>query len=185
MLQCHSLYVKSLFSELNLSHVYAEMQTCSLEIATDKCFKIMKSEWSCKKEIKPKLRTYNLFKHNMCLEKYLSHNLTPGERSVITKLRLGVLPLAIETGRYINTPLEERLCTLCDINEVETEYHFVFVCRRYEDLRDNLLNILNLEKTYFISMSLADKFDMLFDKPKLFSQYLLKCLDVRRSIMYV
>ena len=144
----------------------------------------MKLNWLNEKLCKPKLRTYNVFKQIWGTEKYLSFSLTPFERSTIAKLRLGILPLAVETGRYNNIPLEDRICALCDLNEVETEYHFVFVCTRYNELRENLLNMAHFDRNWFLSLNLTDKFNFLFEKPKLFSQYLLKCLELRQSVLY-
>ena len=62
---------------------------------------------------KTKLRLYKLFKRNIETEKYLMANLSRHERSLIAKLRTGMLPLAIETGRFRKIPPEDRLCILC------------------------------------------------------------------------
>ena len=43
--------------------------------------------------------------------------------------------LAIERGRYENTPRDERICKNCNLNMVENEYHFLLVCPMYRDLR--------------------------------------------------
>ena len=50
------------------------------------------------------------------------------EHSLLAKLRLGTLPLAIETGRYTNTSVEHRLCKYCTLNVVEDEKHFILEC---------------------------------------------------------
>ena len=39
-------------------------------------------------------------------------------------LRMGCLPLTVETGRYSNIPYEERVCRLCDRGDVEDQSHF-------------------------------------------------------------
>ena len=49
----------------------------------------------------PKLRTYVLFKLSFETEKYLTINLTRSEGSVMAQFRCGVLPLSIETGRFV------------------------------------------------------------------------------------
>ena len=36
-----------------------------------------------------------------------------------TQLRLGILLLYIETGRYDNTPVANRICKLCDSHAIE------------------------------------------------------------------
>ena len=87
---------------------------------------------------KPKLRFYKHFKITMCKENYIIYNLQRNERSILAQLRMGILPLTIETGRFINQPLEQRLCKICDSNEVEDEWHFIFplwfLCGRKREL---------------------------------------------------
>ena len=45
-------------------------------------------------------------------------NLSKSKRSLLAQLRLGVLPLAIETGRYTGKSIELRVCVVCDSNEL-------------------------------------------------------------------
>ena len=59
------------------------------------------------------------------------------KRSAIARFRMGTLPLHIETGRYINTPLNERLCRNCSLEVTEDEYHFLFICDKYCVNRNN------------------------------------------------
>ncbi len=49
-------------------------------------------------------------------------------------LRTSSHDLAIERGRYHNTPRENRICAVCH-SGIETEYHFTLVCSCYRDLR--------------------------------------------------
>ena len=56
------------------------------------------------------------------------------------KLRIGNHKLGIETGRYDNTPRCERLCSLCDMNEIGNEIHFLFRCSKYSTIRNAFYN---------------------------------------------
>ncbi len=56
-------------------------------------------------------------------------------RSLQLKFKLGVLPLAIETGRWKNTPLETRLCKACGKGFLEDEFHFLLHCDAYVTTR--------------------------------------------------
>ncbi len=47
------------------------------------------------------------------------------QRFLIAQLRLAILPIHIETGRFRGTQLSDRICQLCDTQEVEDEIHFV------------------------------------------------------------
>ena len=53
--------------------------------------------------------------NELCVTSRLSRS----QRSLVAQLRAGILPLAIEVGRFKNIPEENRLCELCDLGEVE------------------------------------------------------------------
>ncbi len=44
------------------------------------------------------------------------------QRSVIAQLRLGILPIHIETCRSRGTLLDNRICQLCDTQEVKMKF---------------------------------------------------------------
>ncbi len=68
--------------------------------------------------------------------RYLSH-----ERGVrqgtLTRYRLSGHKLMIETDRHRQTwlPPEQRLCSHGDLNQMETELHFLTECSKYTDIR--------------------------------------------------
>ena len=88
---------------------------------------IMHDEWSTKLPSKLKLRTYSLFKNEIKTEDYILSNISKFKRSLLCQLRIGILPLEIETGRYTRKKVEDRICKLCK-SDVEDEVHFVCVC---------------------------------------------------------
>jgi hypothetical protein len=57
------------------------------------------------------------------LEEYLIKEKNYKNRQLIAKFRTSDHCLQIETGRYINIPHQQRLCTTCNI--LEDEYHFL------------------------------------------------------------
>ena len=97
---------------------------------------LMHEEWSSSVGYKPKLRNYTKFKQELYVEDYVKVNICRMQRSLIAQLRMGILPLNIETGRYFRKPLNERLCLLCDQNQIEDEYHFLCVCPVYKVERE-------------------------------------------------
>ena len=108
-----------------------------------------------------KLRTYCLFKNQFCLENYVSM-FSCQYRSVFTKLQISAHPLMIEKGRHCHPkiPVDQRICTLCSLNEVEDEQHFMLKCTYYADLRAKLFS--NISEIYDINnMSDNDKFLLL------------------------
>ena len=54
--------------------------------------------------------------------------MSPYEREVLTKFRCCNLKLPIETGRWENIPRENRLCQLCNLQNIGNEYHYLFEC---------------------------------------------------------
>ena len=48
----------------------------------------------------------------------------------------------IEKGRHFNPKIQpcDRLCTLCNLNEVEDEFHFIMACPYYNNIRTKLLS---------------------------------------------
>ena len=57
-------------------------------------------------------------------------------RTIISRWRLSNHSLQVEVGRYTKpyTVRKDRHCTLC--KTIEDEHHAIFICRRYEDLRN-------------------------------------------------
>ena len=66
------------------------------------------------------------------------------QRISVTKLRLSAHKLNIETGRYTNTPRENRICTFCNDNAVEDETHFLRDCTLYNKIRESFMQKHNL-----------------------------------------
>ena len=89
--------------------------------------------------MKPKLRSYVMFKNIFKRESYVKMTHSKMSRSIFAQLRLGILPLDIETGRFRHIPSESRMCHFCK-NEIEDELHFVYVCPVYSNHRKILLN---------------------------------------------
>ena len=87
----------------------------------------------------PKLRTYCQFKRSFHMENYVSL-FNRSSRSSLCKLRISAHQLMIEKGRYVSPkiPVDKRLCTLCDLGEIEDEYHFMMKCKLYDHLRKEL-----------------------------------------------
>ena len=95
----------------------------------------------------PKLRTYIHISGEDVPKSYLVKPLSFAQKKLVAKTRLGILPLRLETGRYERPPLaaSERLCSQCDLGEVESEEHFILICPKHSYRRTILFsNIENL-----------------------------------------
>ena len=73
---------------------------------------------------------------NFNYQLYLEHVKVKKFRVALSKLRVPSHRLQIEVGRWSRpnrTPINDRKCCLCD--KLEDEFHFLFECRVYADLR--------------------------------------------------
>ena len=51
--------------------------------------------------------------------------------------------LKIETGRYSRNHADrkQRLCTICECNDIEDEYHFILIFPIYRNIRKKYINV--------------------------------------------
>ena len=56
--------------------------------------------------------------------------------------RSGMMQLGVESGRFNNMKLEDRICELCDDPKIEDEFCYLCVCQKYSNLRTTLFNSL-------------------------------------------
>ena len=59
-----------------------------------------------------RLSVYRVLKPNPGTENYVMEHLPVNVRRVVAGLRMGCLPLEVETGRYTGTPYEQRICKI-------------------------------------------------------------------------
>jgi hypothetical protein len=91
-------------------------------------------QWKADIMLSEKCSMYKCYKQNFSCEKYLA--LLPDKlRYFVTKFRICNTKLPIEKGRYDNTPIHMRHCTLCNNNTVGDEYHFLLDCPALTDAR--------------------------------------------------
>jgi len=177
--------IKELFNEQNISETYENKAPCLTPDVN--LFYKTKSNRETLAEInsKPKLRTYRLFKDNVSAEGYVKYSVHRKKRSLMAQLRLGVLPLKIETGRYQNTPEKERTCDACS-NTIENEIHFMFECPQYSPTRDILLDAAKLYNTDFDNLNVSDKLNILLNTLwKDSSKFVLEAWNTRNNLLYV
>ena len=119
-----------------------------------------------------RLRLYNELHQHRPQEPsvYLDKLLTRPQRSAHAKFRMGTLPSAIETGRYIGKPEPERLCKSCNCNVIESQLQFLFECTHHNELRlyHGPTNLIDTEPDLYINklkyiFNDADKLNRLSD----------------------
>ena len=134
---------------------------------------------------KPKLRTFVQFKNFDRMPPHVGKALSFNERRIISKLRLGILPLRVESGRYLRplVPEIERTC-YCGSGRVESEFYALFECKMYNNLRENWLkkvskpeNFFDIPETEKLKIVLNDTNNV---RPT--AQYILALMDYRSLV---
>ncbi len=172
---------KNLLLDLDMEHYWTGNRQIPLEIVKSRITERFARDWRHHCLTKDKLRTYRLFKTDIKTASHLTSNLPKYERSLISQLRLGILPLRIETGRYHNLNEAERICELCDSNQVENEHHFLFECGLYNDERIVMETAMNAS---FNDLNVTEKFDLVFKHPYSLGRYMVKSFNTRKSKLY-
>ena len=112
---------KKVFSSIGLDNLYETISVDGfssrslLQFAKSKLTDEYVNHWKVDTLNQSKLRTYIQIKEEYKCENYVTMNLPRNLRSFIAQIRCGVLPLRIETGRFINLRVEECVCTLCNL----------------------------------------------------------------------
>ena len=110
---------------------------------------------------------------------HLLCNLDKYPRSICSQLRLGCLPIEVETGRYAKVPKAERVCKLCS-EGVKNEIHFLFDCIKTQNQRillyHKLPELLNCDNK-------VKRMEQLFMKPFIASKYVTDLWNHRTSLI--
>ena len=109
-------------------------------------------------------------------------------RSLICQIRTGVLPLAIEVGRFTNIPVSSRICKFCDANTVESEMHFIFEYVAYGKYHKNLFDNIETIFSDFKTLSISKKWDILMTHERVikkFGCFLKYAYQTRNDILYL
>ena len=127
--------IKYILYDNNLSHVYDSQLMfpvkSTIKQLEESLFKNQLEIVENECRAKPKLRTFVTFKDFKNISSHIFKPLSFLERKTISKIRLGILPIRMETARFLRpiVPENERFC-YCQSGETESEYHVLFICEK-------------------------------------------------------
>ena len=90
--------------------------------------------WQSKINDSTQCINYRIFKTDVCLDQYLI-KLPLSCRIALTKFRCGNHRLPVVTGRFNGIERQNRICTLCNLNKIGDEFHYLFECPKIESNR--------------------------------------------------
>ena len=127
--------LKHILQYCNMEDCLGLDRLCDLDVAEAWLKKINREKWWLEAHTKPKLRTFVEIHDRGQTQTIVKRNLSRSQRSLITKLKCGVLPLALETGRFKDIDEELRQCIICTGNHVENEIHFLLKFKALKQTR--------------------------------------------------
>ncbi len=138
--------------------VFINKSSWNIEQTQMKNINVVNDELKTNIFIKPKLITYVLFKEYYWTENYVKYCMFGQQRSLIAQLRLGILPIHLETCKFRGKQLDESICQLCDTQEVEDVIHFFCKCNLYNDLRKTTYRTVEHRHSDFYMYDNKNKF---------------------------
>ena len=134
-----------------------------------------------------KLRTYRTFKSTYGTAQYVNTFMKKCNRRALALFRSGCAPIGIETGRYNNTPLHDRMCNLCNMNYIEDEFHCFIICPTYNDIRSLFLIDMFKCNPSFTNLSHNDKFNFVMSDGNhccRVAKFANQIFTLRQSVLY-
>ena len=135
--------VKSILRETGRNDLW-ENQSVNMHTGVHHCIKnILKDQfiqrWNQQLSNSSKGLNYSLYKSEFSLEEYL--NILPRNKYLpLIKYRTANHYLPIETLRWQSIDVSERKCRLCNAQDIGDEFHYLFVCENFKDVRHQYIN---------------------------------------------
>ena len=184
------LSIKKILYMCGFQHVWINKSTFSIEKLAFALKRKLESKyktwWKSKIDESNKLEFYKTIKHDFSLERYLLLPLDSKVKRRFTQLRISAHRLCIEIARYSRPklPRENRFC-FSSKNAVEDKKHFLFHCKEYNSLRENLYLELgkivgDISLHEHVLLELFTMFDS--DFTPLFMEYVYNAFEHRNSV---
>ena len=182
---CWVSQVKQILQYCDMYECMRQNIPCDLEVLEARLKVLNRNKWWLEANDKPKLRTFVEIHDNNIKQAIVKKNLSRSHRSIVTKFKCGVLPIMIETGRYKDVPLENRLCQICTDKVIEDEEHFIGKCEALSHVRYKY-NVMFREKGVDIeTMNASCIKNMLHpDCIKITCHLLTDLFEERKVLMY-
>ena len=158
-----------------------------LDVAVARMLRMNKQLWMLEASTKSKLRTFLEVHEDAENAKAIVHsNLSRAQRSLTAKIKLGILPLQLEVGRWKDDPVEYRSCRLCGDGTLENEFHFIMYCDSFKPTRTQLYQELHAKSDIDLYGKPESVLKGMLSKGniKIFARYLEQMWS-ERSLLYV
>ena len=153
-------------------------QVIQLKLVEKELTEQYQNAWQAELLNKVKLNNYQQIKSVIEADEYVRVNLDKEIRSLISQLLCGVLPLQVETDRYVQITRSKRLCKLCK-SSVEDELYFLFECLVLVSKRLELYN----KVPESLNFTGTERLKMLCKRPYIFGSYVKELWQTRTTLL--
>ncbi len=101
---------KILFNKLDKIDIFQNKVVCNIDMLMEIYDRIYNNKWKVDQQTKPKLRPCVLFKDSYTTEDYVKYCRSRLDWVLLAQLRIAILSLHVEIGRFRNVSYEERYC---------------------------------------------------------------------------
>ena len=153
-------HIKTELDNLGLSYIWHNQLNSGIpiEYIRLRILDQFKQQWLSRINNSSRLKMYSRVKQQFSFESYLDQITTPKFRIALTRFKISAHNLQIEKGRHFGLNRTQRICKHCNLNVVESEFHFLLVCPFYSELRSKYFT------RYFCHWPTLNKFDILMTK---------------------
>ena len=134
-----TINVQNLFNDIGFAYIFENQAISQIELSHVKkrLYDNYLQKWSNNISVLSKSESYCMYKNynDLCIEKYLINVTNVKHRITLSRFRCSSHNLMIEEGKIRKLERNQRLCTHCNMNVVENEFHFLLVCPLYRQLR--------------------------------------------------
>ena len=174
--------IRDVLFDYDLHYVWAEQsvqeEKSFLKELRDRMILRYKESWYNKLHRSERCALYRIFKNEHDIESYLFDLDKSIFRDLYARFRFGVSELYTHRYRYMNNENNSNVCPSCNEAD-EDEYHFLFLCPAYEDIRMKYLEFcfgLGVQECMCLCFSSNDK-----ERIRQVSSYVFHALK-RRSL---
>ena len=158
---------------------------CDLDVLEARLHKLNRDKWWVESAPMPKLQTFISIHDETETKALVLRNLHRNQRSLLPKLKCGVLPIGIDIGRHKDVALEDRLCYVCNLGFFENEIHMLFGCPAYANVRQEFQgNVILPRALEEIPQEQIFMENLKGENLKNMGQFVERLWEERRNIIY-
>lgn len=131
-------YIEKILQDVGLNYIWLNNDVTNVNWLCTEVQKRLQLQfiqnWHSNIQESPKCLNYRIFKTEFTTELYIT-KLQPNFYIPLARFRTTNNRFPVEKGRWENIDRSQRFCTMCNYNVLGDEFHYLFECEFFKDLR--------------------------------------------------